>query len=115
MTTRRDAVGNVIGRHGGGERALVLGSHLDTVPNAGTFDGPLGIVAAIAVVERLAVGGPQPSCPVEVVAFADEEGTRFGTSYLGSAAYVGAFEPRVARPCRRGGDHAPRRDPRFRG
>ena len=93
MTTRRDAVGNVIGRHGGGERALVLGSHLDTVPNAGTFDGPLGIVAAIAVVERLAVGGPQPSCPVEVVAFADEEGTRFGTSYLGSAAYVGAFEP----------------------
>ncbi len=93
MTTRRDAVGNVIGRHGGGDRALVLGSHLDTVPNAGTFDGPLGIVAAIAVVERLAVGGPQPSCPVEVVAFADEEGTRFGTSYLGSAAYVGAFEP----------------------
>ena len=93
MTTRRDAVGNVIGRHGGGERALVLGSHLDTVPNAGAFDGPLGIVAAIAVVERLAVGGPQPSCPVEVVAFADEEGTRFGTSYLGSAAYVGAFEP----------------------
>ncbi len=93
MTTRRDAVGNVIGRHGGGERPLVLGSHLDTVPNAGTFDGPLGIVAAIAVVERLAAGGPQPSCPVEVVAFADEEGTRFGTSYLGSAAYVCAFEP----------------------
>ncbi len=93
MTTRRDAVGNVIGRHGGGERPLVLGSHLDTVPNAGTFDGPLGIVAAIAVVERLAAGGPQPSRPVEVVAFADEEGTRFGTSYLGSAAYVGAFEP----------------------
>lgn len=93
MRTRRDAVGNVIGRHGGGERPLVLGSHLDTVPNAGTFDGPLGIVAAIAVVERLAAGGPQPSCPVEVVAFADEEGTRFGTSYLGSAAYVCAFEP----------------------
>ncbi len=47
----------------------------------------------IAVVERLAAGGSQPSRPVEVVAFADEEGTRFGTSYLGSAAYVGAFEP----------------------
>jgi hydantoinase/carbamoylase family amidase len=93
MTTRRDAVGNLIGRHGAGARPLVLGSHLDTVPNAGTFDGPLGIVAAIAVVERLAAGGPQPSCPVEVVAFADEEGTRFGTSYLGSSAYVGAFEP----------------------
>jgi hydantoinase/carbamoylase family amidase len=93
MTTRRDAVGNVIGRHGDGERPLVLGSHLDTVPDAGRFDGPLGIVAAIAVVERLAAGGSQPSCPIEVVAFADEEGTRFGTSYLGSAAYVGAFEP----------------------
>ena len=47
MTTRRDAVGNVVGRYGPGERPLVLGSHLDTVPNAGTFDGPLGIVAAI--------------------------------------------------------------------
>ena len=92
MTTRRDAVGNVIGRHAGGERPLVLGSHLDTVPNAGTFDGPLGVVAAIAVVERLAAGGAQPSRPVEVVAFADEEGTRFGTSFLGSSAYVGAFE-----------------------
>lgn len=93
MTTRRDAVGNVVGRYGTGERPLVLGSHLDTVPDAGTFDGPLGIVAAIAVVERLAAGGPQPSSPVEVVAFADEEGTRFGTSFLGSAAYAGAFEP----------------------
>jgi allantoate deiminase len=93
MTTRRDWVGNVVGRYGAGERPLVLGSHLDTVPNAGTLDGPLGIVAAIAVVERLAAGGPQPSCPVEVVAFADEEGTRFGTSYLGSAAYIGALDP----------------------
>jgi hydantoinase/carbamoylase family amidase len=93
MTTRRDAVGNVVGRYGGGERPLVLGSHLDTVPNAGTFDGPLGIVAAVAVVARVAAGGPQPSCPVEVVAFADEEGTRFGTSFLGSAAYIGALEP----------------------
>ena len=92
MTTRRDAVGNVVGRHGAGERPVVLGSHLDTVPNAGTFDGPLGIVAAIAVVERLVAGGRQPSCPVEVVAFADEEGTRFGTSYLGSAAYIGALD-----------------------
>lgn len=92
MTTRRDAVGNVVGRYGSGDRPLVLGSHLDTVPNAGTFDGQLGIVAAIAVVERLAGGGRQPSSPVEVVAFADEEGARFGTSFLGSAAYAGAFE-----------------------
>jgi allantoate deiminase len=87
MTVRRDAVGNVIGRVGEGI-PLVLGSHIDTVPDAGRFDGPLGVLAAIAVVERL--GAEAPS--VEVAAFADEEGTRFGTAYLGSAAYAGAFE-----------------------
>ena len=93
MTTRRDAIGNVIGRYGAGDRPVVLGSHFDTVPDAGSFDGPLGILAAIAVVERLAAGGAQPSAPVEVVAFADEEGMRFGTAFLGSAAYAGLFEP----------------------
>lgn len=87
MTVRRDAVGNVIGRAGDGV-PLVLGSHIDTVPDAGRFDGPLGVLAAIAVVERLGAEAP----PLEVVAFADEEGTRFGTAYLGSAAYAGAFE-----------------------
>lgn len=87
MTVRRDAVGNVIGRVGDGV-PLVLGSHIDTVPNAGRFDGPLGVLAALAVVERLGADAP----PLEVVAFADEEGTRFGTAYLGSAAYAGAFE-----------------------
>ena len=93
MTTRRDAIGNVIGRYGAGDRPVVLGSHFDTVPDAGSFDGPLGILAAIAVVERLAAGGAQPSSPVEVAAFADEEGMRFGTAFLGSAAYAGLFEP----------------------
>jgi allantoate deiminase len=87
MTVRRDAVGNVIGRVGDGV-PLVLGSHIDTVPDAGRFDGPLGVLAAIAVVERLGAESPA----VEVAAFADEEGTRFGTAYLGSAAYAGAFE-----------------------
>lgn len=87
MTVRRDAVGNVIGRVGDGV-PLVLGSHIDTVPDAGRFDGPLGVLAALAVVERLGAEAP----PLEVVAFADEEGARFGTAYLGSAAYAGAFE-----------------------
>lgn len=87
MTVRRDPIGNVIGRVGDGV-PLVLGSHIDTVPDAGRFDGPLGVLAALAVVERLGTEAP----PLEVVAFADEEGTRFGTAYLGSAAYVGAFE-----------------------
>ena len=93
MATRRDAIGNVIGRYGAGDRPFVLGSHFDTVPDAGSFDGPLGILAGIAVVERLTAGGAQPSAPVEVVAFADEEGMRFGTAFLGSAAYAGLFEP----------------------
>ena len=92
LTVRRDAVGNMIGRTGGDGPPFVLGSHLDTVPNAGRYDGPLGILAALAVVERLTAGGTQPPVPLEVVAFADEEGTRFGTSYLGSAAYTGGFE-----------------------
>ena len=88
LRVRRDAVGNLIGRLGEGT-PLVLGSHLDTVPDAGRFDGPLGVLAAIAVVERVA-GSDTPA--LEVVAFADEEGTRFGTTYLGSTAYTGSFD-----------------------
>jgi allantoate deiminase len=93
MAVRRDVIGNVIGRTGGDAPPMVLGSHLDTVPNAGRYDGPLGILVALAVVERLATGDVR-SGPLEIVAFADEEGTRFGTSYLGSAAYIGSFERR---------------------
>ena len=92
LAVRRDAVGNLIGRTGGDGPPFVLGSHLDTVPNAGRYDGPLGILVALAIVERLTPGGTPPPRPLEVVAFADEEGTRFGTAYLGSTAYVGAFE-----------------------
>ncbi|HET6682500.1 MAG TPA: allantoate amidohydrolase [Gaiella sp.] len=91
LTVRRDAVGNLIGRAAGDAPPFVLGSHLDTVPNAGRYDGPLGILVALAAVERLSARGAAP-IPLEVVAFADEEGTRFGTSYLGSAAYTGGFE-----------------------
>jgi allantoate deiminase len=91
LAVRRDAVGNLIGSTRGDGPPLVLGSHLDTVPDAGRYDGPLGILVALAAVERLTAGGLR-STPLEVVAFADEEGTRFGTSYLGSAAFTGSFE-----------------------
>src|SRR4051794_19561483 len=84
LQTRRDAVGNLIGRRG--DAALLLGSHLDTVRDAGRYDGMLGVLVAIAAAER----SPRP---VEVVAFADEEGTRYGTAYLGSAALAGRFDP----------------------
>ena len=91
LAVSRDAVGNVVGSVGDGV-PLVLGSHVDTVPDAGRFDGPLGVLAAIAVVERLAADGPPP-VPLEVVAFADEEGARYGVPYLGSSAYTRVFDP----------------------
>jgi allantoate deiminase len=86
LAVRHDAVGNVIGRRGEGA-VVALGSHLDTVVDAGRYDGPLGVVAAIAIAERL------PAVPLEVIAFADEEGVRFDTGFLGSAALAGRFPP----------------------
>jgi allantoate deiminase len=92
LEPRCDAVGNLIGRRDGPGPTLLLGSHLDSVRDAGRYDGPLGVLAAIACVERL--GGRLPFA-VEVVGFADEEGLRFGTTYLGSAVFTGRFEPRM--------------------
>src|SRR3954447_1969892 len=87
LSVQRDAVGNLIGRRGGGGPALVLGSHLDTVRDAGRYDGMLGVLGALACAEAAGPG------PLEVIAFADEEGVRFGTAYLGSAAVAGRFDP----------------------
>ncbi len=94
LEVSRDPAGNVVGRYAGDgeEPPLVLGSHLDTVPDAGRFDGALGILVALAGVERLAARGERLPFPVEVAAFADEEGARFGVAYLGSSAFTGAFE-----------------------
>ena len=92
LTVRRDAIGNVLGRVGDpGEPPLVLGSHLDTVPDAGRYDGALGILLALAVVQRLRARDALPDA-LEVAAFADEEGARFGVPYLGSSAYAGCFD-----------------------
>ncbi len=96
MEVRRDNVGNLIGRYTGARPAagtLLLGSHLDSVRDAGRYDGPLGILAALACVERLHAAGRRLPFAVEVAAFADEEGVRFGTAYLGSAALAGRFDP----------------------
>jgi allantoate deiminase len=95
MEVRRDAVGNVIGRYEAGEQgapALLLGSHIDTVRDAGRYDGVLGVLVAIAVVERLRAAGRRPRVPLEVVAFVDEEGARFGTVFLGSSVLAGRFD-----------------------
>jgi allantoate deiminase len=96
MTTRSDAIGNLRGRYEGtiaGAPALLLGSHLDSVRDAGKYDGTLGVLVAIAAVERLAAEGRRLPFPIEVVAFPDEEGLRFQTTYLGSCALAGTFEP----------------------
>jgi allantoate deiminase len=92
LDTRRDPLGNLVGRRPGrGERALVLGSHIDTVRDAGRYDGALGVLVALACAERLR--GRELPFALEVIAFADEEGVRYGTGYLGSSVPAGRFEP----------------------
>jgi allantoate deiminase len=96
MTVRMDAAGNLVGRRPGTSAlagTLLLGSHLDTVRDAGAFDGPLGVITAIALVQRLREEGVVLPFAVDVLGFADEEGLRFGTAYLGSRAVAGTFEP----------------------
>jgi allantoate deiminase len=91
LDTRRDPLGNLFGRRpGGGERALMLGSHIDTVRDAGRYDGPLGVLVGLACAERLRA--TELPFALEVAAFADEEGVRYGTGYLGSSVPAGRFE-----------------------
>jgi allantoate deiminase len=95
LSTWQDAAGNQCGRIEGREPglpALVLGSHIDTVPNAGRYDGMLGVLLAIATVSRLAPTASSFPFALEVVAFSDEEGTRFGTALLGSRAFAGTWD-----------------------
>jgi allantoate deiminase len=96
MDVRQDAVGNIIGRYEGQSAdapTLLLGSHLDTVRDAGKYDGPLGVLTALALVERLHAHDERLPLALEVYGFADEEGLRFHTAYLGSAVVAGAFAP----------------------
>lgn len=96
MATHVDAAGNLVGRAEGradGLPALILGSHLDSVPNAGKYDGILGVVTAISVVRRLVETHVMETLPfaVEVLGFGDEEGARFGATLLGSYALAGKW------------------------
>ena len=90
MTVTRDNVGNLRGRYPGTAGGLLLlGSHLDSVRDAGRYDGPLGVMVAIAAVQQLHDTGRRLPFAIEVLAFADEEGLRFGATYLGSRAVAG--------------------------
>ena len=89
-----DPAGNVIGKwHAGDGKAVVVGSHLDTVPRGGRFDGALGVLAGLAALETLKTEGFEPRRPLWLVSFNDEEGVRFGTGFLGSRSFVGEPSP----------------------
>ena len=94
MSVRVDAVGNLIGHYPAAPpdgKTFLLGSHLDTVRDAGKFDGPLGVLVAIACVQQLNETNQRLPFAIEVVGFADEEGVRFQSTYLGSRALAGTF------------------------
>ncbi|MBF6589791.1 MAG: allantoate amidohydrolase [Ktedonobacterales bacterium] len=96
MTVRQDNIGNLIGRYEAAHPdtpTLLLGSHLDTVRDAGQYDGPLGVLVALACVERLHARDERLPFAIELLAFCDEEGLRYPTTYLGSATVAGAFDP----------------------
>lgn len=98
MAAQLDAIGNVCGRYEGeqaGLPCLMLGSHYDTVRDAGKWDGPLGLVTAISCVGDLNRRGKRLPFAVEVTGFADEEGVRFASTLLGSRAVAGTFDDRV--------------------
>lgn len=91
-----DGVGNVVGRWAATDPAaktLIVGSHYDTVRNGGKYDGRLGILAGLAVAEHLARADKRLPFHLDVIGFAEEEGVRFATPYLGSAAIAGRFDP----------------------
>ncbi|WP_370452925.1 M20 family metallo-hydrolase [Sporosarcina sp. BI001-red] len=91
LDVTEDGAGNVIGRLDGIEagKTIMSGSHVDSVPHGGNFDGPLGVIAALEVVESWKETDYHPSQPFEVVIFSDEEGTRFGAGLTGSHAMAG--------------------------
>ena len=95
LTTHIDNVGNVRGKLDSTEkgcRKFVIGSHIDTVKDAGKFDGTLGVLMGLDLLENIRKTGPVLPFDIELIAFSDEEGVRFLTSYLGSKVVVGSFD-----------------------
>ena len=96
LKTRFDHFGNLIGRLEGkkqNEPAVMLGSHIDSQPSGGRYDGTIGVLGALEAVQTMMENGIQPEVPVEVVSFCDEEGHRFGVGLFGSRGILGALEP----------------------
>lgn len=96
LSVREDAVGNIIGRREGRNPeapAVVTGSHVDSVYNGGIFDGALGIIGGIEVLQTMQEQGIKTEHPIEVYAFNDEEGARFSFSMMGSRGMIGSLKP----------------------
>lgn len=96
LSVYEDAVGNLIGRREGRDPSapvVLVGSHLDSVYNGGNFDGPLGVLAGIEIIQAMHDRGIETEHPIEVVAFTDEEGARFGFGMVGSRALAGTLTP----------------------
>ena len=89
------ASGTLVGRSASGEEGptLILGSHQDSVPHGGRYDGIMGVLLPCLALEKMRRDGRRPTVPVEVVAFADEEGVRFPTALIGPRALAGTLDP----------------------
>ncbi|MCF4164207.1 allantoate amidohydrolase [Zavarzinia compransoris] len=95
MTAQIDAIGNVVGRYEGltpDAPCLMMGSHIDTVRDAGKYDGNMGVLAALGCIEELNRNGERFPYAIELVAFGDEEGVRFPVTLSGSRAVAGTFD-----------------------
>jgi allantoate deiminase len=93
MTVRIDAAGNLRGLFGAADAPRILiGSHLDTIANAGAFDGVLGVVLGIALVEEIVLTNAALPFAIEVIGFSEEEGVRFAKPFLGSLALIGELD-----------------------
>jgi allantoate deiminase len=96
LKTRSDGLGSLIGRlEGQANKTLIIGSHIDTVKNAGIYDGNLGVLLGLMLVEKLQKEGIKPSFSLEIHAFADEEGVRFPTTLSNSRLLAGQFDPKI--------------------
>jgi hydantoinase/carbamoylase family amidase len=98
LQTHIDNIGNLRGKlelAPQSKKTFVIGSHIDTVANAGKFDGPLGVILGLDLLEQIAATKPNLPFNLEAIAFSDEEGVRFHTTYLGSKVVAGSFDSSV--------------------
>jgi allantoate deiminase len=93
LLVSEDALGTLRGRFGNSPRRLLIGSHVDTVIDAGKYDGPLGVIAGILAAEHFARANAKLPYSIDVLAFGDEEGSRFPSTMTSSSACAGVFEP----------------------